>query len=198
VPGKLRRPCKAWPHALLSCCCCLYAWCACDGHQPSAAAAWQCSMQHNRALEQILKASAWFCRSVHKRQASHMQQLKQRVPAALILLLAVSCLCHTHSAAAQRRQLTQASWKSQFFSLAVTVEGPCTSAGYPADIGVTFADCARKDAERLSNVLVARVIKSGVQGAAAGACLTRKVGSCLGPRHLSKNHLQLPLLYCWV
>jgi hypothetical protein len=95
----------------------------------------------------------------------------------VVLLLSITCCCLVQPAAAQRRQLTQASWKSQFLSLAVTVEGPCTAAGYPTDVGVTFADCARKDAERLANVVVARVIRNGVQGAGSGACLTRKVGS---------------------
>lgn len=116
------------------------------------------------------------CRCAHRKQTSAMQQAKQWGLAGTVLLLSITCCCLIQPAAAQRRQLAQASWKSQFLSLAVTINGPCTAAGYPADIGITFAESARKDAERLANVVVARIVKSGVLDAGNGACLTRKVG----------------------
>jgi hypothetical protein len=107
-----------------------------------------------------------------------MQQVKLWSEAATVLLLCTMCCYLTQSAAAQRRQLLQASWLSQSLSIQVTINGPCGATGYPTDIGVTFADCARKDVERLPNVVVARTIRFGVQGAAAGSsCLTQKVSS---------------------
>jgi hypothetical protein len=107
-----------------------------------------------------------------------MYKVNPWMAAATVLLLCTICSCLTQSAAAQRRQLSQASWLSQFLSIQLTINGPCNAAGYPTDIGVTFAECARKDVERLPNVVVARTARTGVQGAAANSsCLTQRVSS---------------------
>jgi hypothetical protein len=155
-------------------------------------------MQHLHAIGVWKQHSTWHCCSreltqvrlllcpttcispqlLHGIYLLNMQQVKQLRAAATVLLLCTMCCCLTQSAAAQRRQLSQASWLSQSLSVQLTIKGPCDATGYPTDIGVTFADCARKDVERLPNVVVARTIRIGVQGAAAGSsCLTQKVSS---------------------